>query len=106
MRSNPRVKLPKHRSTKEETELMGRQLRAEELTEEYLSGMETDAKNMTPGEYRGMKKIKKRVQNKEVVIYQTDKSGLMAVATMESYRHQGEKHVSGDKEVQWEEVVS
>ena len=105
IKSNPRVILPKARTPKEEAEMLSRQTRAEEITADYLKAVgDKEESNMTPGEYRGWKKIRKRVEKKEVVVYQTDKSGLMAIATMESYERQGRRHVEDDIEVGWEEV--
>lgn len=104
VKSNPRVMLPRARTPKEEAGLLSRQSRAEDITSEYIV-TQADMKNMTPSEYRGYDKIKKRVKKKEVVVYQTDKSGLMAIASLESYKRQGEKHVPDDTEVSWQEVT-
>ena len=38
------------------------------------------------------------------MVYLADKSSKLAVTTFESYERQGMKHVSGDEEVEWEDV--
>ena len=52
-----------------------------------------------------MKKLKIRVKNDEIVINTTDKSGKLCVSTIENYIQQGSKHIKGDREIEWGEVV-
>ena len=54
---------------------------------------------------RGLKKLLKRVKNKEVVINCTDKSGKLCISTMENYIEQGKEHVGSDRKVGWSEIV-
>ena len=59
---------------------------------------ETNAKgskylNLTESESRGLESLKKR---KDVVIFQTDKSGRMAVDTKDNYIEATLPHVAGD----------
>ena len=60
--------------------------------------------NLTAGEERGLKSLKKRVASGEIVICQTDKSGKFALMTMADYIYAGSKHVKGDQEVDIEYV--
>ena len=46
----------------------------------------------------------KRVEVKEIVIYSTDKSSRMAVASLESYERQEGAHTRRDRVVNWEDV--
>ena len=62
--------------------------------------------NLTAGEARGLNKLRKRVKDNEIVVYRSDKSGKMCVTTPELYKAQGDKHVAGDKKVQWAESIS
>ena len=48
---------------------------------------------------RGLKSLKKRVAEGEIVVCQTDKSGRFAVMTMADYEYAGSKHVRKDQEV-------
>ena len=71
--------------------------------ERYL---EEDVKDkiLTRSEASGVKKLLKRVKENEIVIYQTDKSGRMALTTPDLYLRQGETHATGDKKIRLEEV--
>ena len=60
--------------------------------------------NLTVSERRGLKKLAKRVKNKEIVIWLTDKSGKMCVSTVEKYEEAGEAHTEHDEKVSWEDV--
>ena len=51
-----------------------------------------------------MERLCKRVQSGEIVIYPTDKSGKLAVTTLENYEKQGNEHVRGDRKIGWPEV--
>ena len=70
---------------------------------DYLQHHE-DMNNMTDCEKRGVKSLKSKINEKEIIVYPTDKSGRLAVTSVESYSKQGKKHVAGDKVVKWEEV--
>ena len=59
-----------------------------------------EAKNLTPAELRGMRKLRKRVETGEVVLYITDKSSKFCLATKESNSRQGAEHVSGDQPIE------
>ena len=48
--------------------------------------------------------MRKRIDSGEIIVYQTDKSGKLCVASTESYRRQGQEHVNKDKVVSWDEV--
>ena len=60
--------------------------------------------NLTDFEKRGIRKLRKRVKEGEIVIYLTDKSGKMFITTPEIYLKQGSVHVQGDKVSSWKEV--
>ena len=46
-----------------------------------------------------MNKLRKRVKNKEIVIFQTYKSGRFAVLTYEQYIKDGNAHTVKDREI-------
>ena len=60
--------------------------------------------NLSKGQEEGLKSIKKRLKEGEIVIVPTDKSGALAVMTRRAYVEAGLKHTRNDKEVGWEEV--
>jgi hypothetical protein len=50
-------------------------------------------------EARGLKKLKKKVKEGELVIVKSDKSGKFSVMSMNEYRRAGEDHTRKDREV-------
>ena len=57
--------------------------------------------NLTESEMKGLKSLKKRVSNGEVVITTTDKSGRMAILTQEQYIKSGQCHTDKDEKLDW-----
>ena len=102
-KGNKRVTLPKALSHSEEAELEVRRIEWIRLFDDLVAELEDEddmkKKNITKAEERGLKSLKKRVADGELVICQTDKSGRFAVLTLEQYEEAGMKHVSGDEEV-------
>ena len=60
--------------------------------------------NLIPSQSRGLKTLKKRVTQGELVIIPTDKSGRLAVMTRESYKVAGLRHTQKDREVDWLDI--
>ena len=104
VKSNPRVFIPKPRkNNKDEEELRVRNHLEQKVILDYLQKQE-DCNNLTPSEKRGIKSLRARIESEEIIVYPTDKSGRLAVTSRASYSKQGEKHVAGDRIVQWKEV--
>ena len=61
--------------------------------------------NLTAGEKRGLKSLKKRVTEGEIIICQTDKSGRFCVLTREQYLEAGLEHTKNDRMISQEEIV-
>ena len=57
-------------------------------------------------EKRGVKKLSKRVKDKEIVIRPTDKSHKLCVCSWDNYVEQGKVHVKKDRRVEWAEIES
>ena len=57
-------------------------------------------------ERRGIRKLKKRVKEKEIVIRPTDQSHKLCVCSWDNYVEQGKVHVDKDRRVNWEEIES
>ena len=55
--------------------------------------------NLTVGQNRGLKSLKLRLKNGEIVILPSDKSGRFAIMTMKTYILAGQKHTGKDEEV-------
>ena len=109
LKGNSRVFFPsKPRSVKEESALQTLRDLLMNTFSEYL-GEKCDEKggqkmNLTKGQSRGLKLLKKRVKEGELVVLPTDKSGNLAVMTRGTYEEAGFSHTVKDKEVTWEEV--
>ena len=60
--------------------------------------------NLTKDQEKGMKSLKKRVKDGEIIIVPTDKSGNLAIMSRSTYLEAGLGHAKNDKEVTWREV--
>ena len=60
--------------------------------------------NLSRRHLKGLKSLKLRIQNAEIVIVPTDKTGNFAVLTREGYVEAGMKHTRGDQEAGWDEL--
>ncbi|XP_078349909.1 uncharacterized protein LOC144634761 [Oculina patagonica] len=72
--------------------LKGKLVRA---TREYISdqNVRSTKNNLTSEEQRGLKSLR---DNKDIVVYQTDKSGRFAVDTLDNYRVACQPHIEND----------
>ena len=55
--------------------------------------------NLSSGEKRGLKSLKKRVAEGKLIVCQTDKSGRFCVLTREQYLEAGLEHTKKDKKI-------
>ena len=60
--------------------------------------------NLTRGEVRGLRSLRKRIKEGELVVLPTDKTGLFAVMSRSTYTECGMKHVKGYTEVGWDDL--
>ena len=60
--------------------------------------------NLTEMEQQGMKSLKRRIKEGEIVITSTDKSGRLAALNKLQYIQSGEKHTSKDKIITWKDI--
>ena len=61
--------------------------------------------NLTQDEKEGLKKLKKRFKEGEIIVLPTDKSGRFGVMSYENYVKAGGKHTGKDEEVGMNEIV-
>ena len=61
---------------------------------------------LSKSELAGLKSLKKRVENNEIVITQTDKSRRFCVLKREQYISSGAKHTKDDIELNWDKLHS
>ena len=60
--------------------------------------------NLTSAELKGLRKLKKRIRNREIVILKTDKSGKLAPMSREKYEKMGKEKVKNDEKIDRTEV--
>ena len=103
-KTNGRIYTPKI-GTKEE-ELIIERTKDEyiRITSQYLSTETDKPENITDQQWAGLKKLKKRVKNKELVITSTDKSKKTAVMTTDMYNKCTESHTKIDKKTNWKMI--
>merc|ERR1711954_282286 len=104
IKNNPRAMTGGNRPPKEEALLTTRNTLIEHNVLEYIAS-QPNLENLTKSERRGLKKLARRVKSGEIVVYTTDKSSKLAIATRESYEQQGDVHCSGDPIVTWDEAA-
>ena len=107
MKHNKRVTLPKASSIQVEALMEVRRRRASQLYDNCLRKLgdecEQGKDNLTMGERRGLKSLRKRVADGEIVVCQTDKSGMFCVLTREQYMEAGNVHADKDRKIGLEE---
>merc|ERR1712081_99414 len=100
IRSNKRVHIPRPVGDTTEGELMTRGTLIKHRVKKFKTDNKTDT-NLTQSEKRGIDKLEKRVKAGKVVIFETDKSGKLAIATLDTYKKMGNPHTVNDVEVTW-----
>ena len=54
--------------------------------------------NLTEEQEKGLKTLKKKMQDEEIVILKTDKSGKLCVATVEEYIRMENEHAGKERD--------
>ena len=107
MKRNKRVKLPKADSIQLEAFLEVRRKRAAQLYDLCVKKLGEDCEkgmdNLTAGEKRGLRSLKKRVASGELIVCQTDKSGRFCVLTRSQYLEAGLEHTKKDRKISQED---
>ena len=116
---NGRVTLPKEVNPRIENELgMLRELVMSEFhrykeeieKEERDKGVEEDrrrnqeGRNLSKKEKKGLKKLKQRIKDGEIIVLKTDKSGKLTVINREEYLKLGRDMIKEDKRIKREEL--
>ena len=97
-----RVTLPKPISVKREAqielrgEIHGRIFR--EYRRKYCRENGEQEMNLNEKE-KGLERLKKRIQDEEILVMKTDKSGKLSVTTREKYLEMGREHTGEDEEI-------
>ena len=111
VKGNSRVNFPrKPRSVEEESALQTLRIELMSLFRLYKEGhcnnKNQQKSNLTKHQLEGLRSLKKRVKNGELVVIPTDKSGNLAVISRKLYVESGLLHTKNDSLVGWEENKS
>ncbi len=95
---NKRIQLPKPLPDEEEVELQVVRNRLRTVTEHYINIERGERKgNLSKAEKDGLKTLTDKVKGKNVVVFETDKSGRFSVDTPENYKLASQLHVNNDE---------
>ena len=102
-RKNRYVILPRAQSAEKESKIEVLRVELQNEHEEWVK-THCDCKskqllNLTKEEIKGLKSIRLRLVNGELVVLPTDKSGRFTLMTMATYIKAGEVHIKEDKEM-------
>ena len=109
VKGNSRVILPKRmRNFETEAKLEMFRVESKGVFKQFLAEKcrknGAQKSNLTKSQLKGLKSLKTRLKDGELVVVPTDKTGNFAVLTRETYLVSGMKHTRGDIEVGWKEV--
>ena len=98
---NNRIYAPKPLDHETETCLQNMKMKLNQCTERYVEETARKKKtvNLTPEQRQGLRSLKEKIDQKEIVIFETDKSKRFACDTMENYEMLGRTHVTEDEVV-------
>ena len=95
---NQRITLPKSVDLSIEVKMQDLKKELKKITSEVKAVIST-ADNLTSEQRRGIKSSVRRVKDKEIVVFQTDKSGRFSVDSPENYRESVKPHIGVDTEI-------
>ena len=90
-----RIAIPECAEMTTEAKLTLCRERLNEVLKNYKENEMSKKTNLTTQQRRGLEKLKKRVKNKEIVCFKTDKSGSMSVDTPSNYIESMKPHLEG-----------
>ena len=82
---NSRTYLPQALDESNEIEMHVVKQRVKRVTEEYRSKKKKSLRNLTEAQFKGIRSLRERRRNGEIVVYQSDKSAKMTVDTPDNY---------------------
>ena len=108
LKNNARVVFPKTRDFQTEAKLELIRIEAmgafRKYKNEKCDSRGRQDNNLTKSESSGLKSLRKRMENGELVVLPTDKTANFAVMDRSSYEEAGLSHVGGGNEVGWDEL--
>ena len=110
VKDNARVIFPRALDLETEASLQMLRIEAMGVFRDYMQekcdSRGRQKSNLNTSEKRGLKSLKKRVEEGEVVVMTTDKTSNFAVLGRERYIEAGLSHTGGDRVVTWEDMKS
>merc|ERR1712105_451297 len=105
---NSRVHLPKPLPPSEEATIeMRRAIYLETFNKhknEFCNKRGEQVSNLDEDEEKGLKMLKKRIKNGELIVMKTDKSNKFAVTSVDNYLKMGQAQIKNDKEINRQEI--
>ena len=80
----------------EEIRLQSLKIELTGIIEQYAKEKETEMENLSAEQKRGLKSLRKKQKDEQIVIFQTDKSGKMSIDTPENYIEAARPHIEKD----------
>ena len=100
---NSQVYLPESQNVKYESQLELIRTKYLEIFKNYVKekcdSKHRQSSNLSASQSKGIKKLKKRISDGELIVCLTDKSGKLAVMPTELYHECGKNHTDKDEEV-------
>ena len=94
---NSRTHIPGPLQREEEIRLQNLRLELTKIVEEYVETEDVALSDLSDEQRKGLAELKKRGKNNEIVVFQTDKSGKLAVDTPENYKETAIPHIERDE---------
>ena len=89
--------MPKQLEMEEETKLQSIKHELMRITKEYIeSNNGSSMQNLNEDQKKGLSKLNKRQSKREIVVFQTDKSGKMSIDAPENYAEAASPHIEND----------
>ena len=107
MKNNKMIHLPRPLILIVESEILLRRdqfLKVYRRYKEEMTNRGTQKGDMTKEEMNGLKKLKKRLKDTDLVISKTDKTGKLCALTTHEYERGGQEHTLKDKEITRQEA--
>ena len=97
---NKRIRLPMPLSDADEVGVQVLRNKLKGITEEYVSSSNgARLSNLKEAEKEGLRSVTRKIKDKELVVYQTDKSNRLSVDTPENYKRASLVHVEHDAQI-------
>ena len=89
--------MPKSLEATEEVKLQCLKMELMKITEMYTRNTKSALSNLSQAQKEGLKSLKQRRDDNEIVVFQTDKSGKIVVDSPENYIEAAKPHIGNDE---------